>query len=48
MAHYCLHKLHILPDVYDNLEVNVKAVVVGSILTKIEQEKKEEKKAKRK
>ncbi|HAB60565.1 MAG TPA: hypothetical protein DCE48_07655 [Lachnospiraceae bacterium] len=47
-AHYCLHKFHILPSEFINLDDNEKAFVIASIRVKIEDEKKEQEKAKRK
>lgn len=45
-AHYCLHKLKILPSVFANMDINEKIFIMASIDLKVEAEKKEEKKAK--
>lgn len=47
-AHYCLHKLHMLPSTFCGLDSYEKAFVIASIDIKIENEKKEAKKAKQK
>ena len=44
IAHYCLHKLRMLPSQYLNLSLEEKAFVEASILLKIEKEAKEAKK----
>lgn len=44
MAHYALQKLHILPSVLANMSIEEKAVVYGSILTRIENEAKQDNK----
>lgn len=41
IAHYCLHKLRILPSQYLSLEAKEKAFVEASIILKIEKEAKE-------
>ncbi|MHD0316469.1 hypothetical protein [Fusobacterium sp. THCT1E2] len=43
IAHYCLHKLRILPSQYLSLEAKEKAFVEASIILKIEKEAKEAK-----
>lgn len=47
MAHYCLHKLGILPRQFDELDDYNKAFIIASIQVKIEREKKEAKKLKK-
>ena len=44
IAHYCLHKLKMLPSQYLSLEVKEKAFVEASIILKIEKKEKEAKK----
>jgi hypothetical protein len=46
-AHYALHKLNILPSAFSNLSLEDKAFIIASIRTKMEHEKKEMQKAKR-
>lgn len=46
-AHYCLHKLKILPRQFDALDLREKAFIIASIKCKIESDKKEMQKAKR-
>ncbi|OUQ33253.1 hypothetical protein B5E75_10970 [Massilimicrobiota timonensis] len=48
IAYYCLHKLHILPSQFLNLDDEEKAFVIASIKIKIENDKKKEKEMKRK
>lgn len=45
-AYYALLKLHILPSVFLEMDVQEKAFVIGAIQMKIEQDKKEEKRVK--
>lgn len=46
-AHYCLHKLHMLPSSFMELEQQEKAFVIASIKIKMEAEKAESEKIKR-
>lgn len=48
LAHFALQKLHILPSTLANMSEREKAFVYGSIQVRVEQEKKEAQKAKRK
>jgi len=48
LAHFALQKLHILPSTLVNMSEREKAFVYGSIQARVEQEKKEAQKAKRK
>lgn len=48
VAYYCLHKLHKWPHEYLELEVQEQAYVVAAVEMKLENDKKEAKKAKRK
>ena len=43
-AHYCLQKHHILPSVFNNLDMNEKAFIIASIDIRAEDEKKQSKK----
>ena len=45
-AYYALHKLHILPSVFLEMEEEEKAFVIAAIKIKVENDKKERKKAK--
>ena len=47
-AHYCLHKLKILPSQFINMSKPERAFIVASIDLKIEHDKKELRKIKRK
>ena len=47
-AHYCLHKLHMLPSTFINLDAYEKAFIIASIDIKVENEKKEQKKLQQK
>lgn len=47
-AHYCLHKLHMLPSTFVNLDPYEKAFIIASIDIKVENEKKERKRAEKK
>ncbi len=47
IAHYCLHKLRLLPSQFLELDEPDKAFVIASVLKKVEQEKKEAKKLER-
>lgn len=47
-AYYCLHKLHILPNIFLKLDQREKAFIIASIKVKVEKEEKERKKAERK
>lgn len=47
-AHYCLHKLRILPRQFDEMDSREKAFVIASIKCRIESDKKEANKAKAK
>lgn len=44
-AYYALHKLHILPSVFLEMEEQEKAFVIAAIKIKVENDKKEKKKA---
>ena len=44
-AYFALHKLHILPSTYLNMDVQEKAFVVAAIQIKMENDKKQKKKA---
>lgn len=44
-AYYALHKLHILPSVFSEMEEQEKAFVIAAIQIKMENEKKERKRA---
>ena len=46
-AYYCLHKLHILPSQYLEMDEQDKAFVIAAIRIKLEKEKKEAKNAER-
>lgn len=46
MAHYALHKLHIRPSELNEMPTREKAIVYGSILAKLESDKKEQEKLK--
>jgi len=46
-AHYCLHKLHMLPSEFIALDDQEKAFVIASIKIKMEAEKEEAEKIKR-
>ncbi|MDE6916307.1 MAG: hypothetical protein K2P39_05860 [Lachnospiraceae bacterium] len=43
-AYYALHKLHILPSVFEEMEEQEKAFVIAAIKIKVENDKKEKKK----
>lgn len=43
-AHYCLQKLHILPSIFDDLDINEKAFIIASVDIRAEDEKKLSKK----
>lgn len=47
-AYYALHKLHILPSVFLNMDEQEKAFVIAAIKIKIDNDKKEERKLKSK
>lgn len=47
-AHYCLHELKLLPNQFEELDRETKAFIIASIEIRVEKEKKEMKKAKRK
>lgn len=47
-AYYALHKLHMLPSVFLNLEEPEKAFVVAAIKIKLDNDKKEKKKVENK
>jgi hypothetical protein len=47
-AHYCLHKLRILPSKFDALEDEEKAFIIASIDIKVEDERKKAKETERK
>ena len=47
IAHYCLHKLHMLPSHFLELEED-KAFVIASVTLKVEKERKEAERIKRK
>ncbi len=47
-AYYCLHELKITPRRFDEMDLREKAFIIASIDIRIEEEKKEAKKAKRK
>lgn len=47
-AHYCLQKLRILPRQFDEMDSREKAFVIASIKCRIESDKREANKAKRK
>lgn len=44
-AYYALHKLHILPSVFLSMDEQEKAFVIAAIMLKMENDKKEKKKA---
>jgi len=48
LAHYALQKLHILPSLLAEMDVREKAFIYASIQARIESEKRELAKAKRK
>lgn len=48
IAHYCLHKLHMLPSQFLALDEEDKAFVIASITLKAEKERKEAERIKRK
>lgn len=48
IAYYCLHKLRILPSQFNRLPLREKAFVIASIQLRIEAEKKEAQRLKRK
>lgn len=48
IAHYALHQLHILPGTLLSLPREEQAFIIGSIKVKLENEKKEAAKLKRK
>lgn len=48
VAHYCLHKLHMLPSQFLELEEEDKAFVIASVTLKAEKERKETERIKRK
>lgn len=48
IAHYCLHKLRMLPSQFLELEEEDKAFVIASITLKAEKERKEAERIKRK
>jgi hypothetical protein len=43
IAYYCLHKFHMLPSQFVELEENEKAFVIASIQIKIDAEKRKQK-----
>lgn len=47
-AYYCLHKLRITPRQFDEMDLREKAFIIASINIKMEEDKKEQRKAKRK
>ncbi|MBR4026686.1 MAG: hypothetical protein IKJ01_03895 [Lachnospiraceae bacterium] len=47
-AYYALHKLHILPSVFLEMDEREKLFVIASIQIKIEKDKKEKEEAERK
>ena len=47
-AYYCLHKLKITPRQFEEMDIYEKAFIIASIDIKMENEKKQEKKAKSK
>ncbi len=47
-AYYCLHKLKILPSVFVDMEQEEKASIIAFIDVKLENDKKEAKKARKK
>lgn len=48
IAYYCLHKLHKWPHEYLKLDIQEQAYVVAAVEMKLENDKKEANKAKRK
>jgi hypothetical protein len=48
LAHYALHQLHILPSELSKMTERERAFIFGSILVKVEQEKREKAKIKKK
>lgn len=48
IAHYCLHKLHMLPSQFLALEEEDLAFVIASVTLKVEKERKETERIKRK
>lgn len=47
IAYYCLHKLHILPSQYIELDKQEKAFIIAAIQIKAENDKKKAREAKR-
>ena len=47
-AYYALHKLHILPSVFLEMDEQEKAFVVAAIKIKVEKDKEEKKRAEKK
>lgn len=48
VVHYCLHKLHMLPSQFLELEEEDKAFVIASVTLKAEKERKETERIERK
>lgn len=48
IAHYCLHKFHMLPSKFLELDSQEKAFITASIQVKLDKEKEESAKAQRK